>query len=32
MSNYFDNYEKLSPEIRAEIPLRRIWMLSDDGE
>ncbi len=28
----FDNYEKLSPEIRAEIPLRRIWMLSDDGE
>jgi restriction system protein len=28
----FDNYEKLSSEIRAEIPLKRIWMLSDDGE
>jgi len=28
----FVNYEKLSPEIQAEIPLKRIWMLSDDGE
>ena len=28
----FNNYEKLSPEIQAEIPLKRIWMLSDDGE
>ena len=28
----FNNYEKLSPEIQAEIPLKRIWMLSDEGE
>ena len=28
----FANYEKLSPEIRADIPLKRIWMLSDDGD
>ncbi len=28
----FNNYEKLSPEIQADIPLKRIWMLSDDGE
>jgi restriction system protein len=28
----FSNYEKLSPEIRAEIPLKRIWMLSNDDE
>ena len=28
----FSNYEKLSKEIQAEIPLKQIWMLSDDGE
>ncbi|SFG78001.1 restriction endonuclease [Oribacterium sp. WCC10] len=28
----FDNYDKLSAEIQADIPLKRIWMLSDDGE
>ena len=28
----FSNYAKLSPEIQAEIPLKQIWMLSDDGE
>ncbi|RKM56739.1 restriction endonuclease [Butyrivibrio sp. XB500-5] len=28
----FNNYGKLSPEIQADIPLKRIWMLSDDGE
>lgn len=26
----FDNYQKLSPEIRAEIPLKQIWMLSEE--
>lgn len=26
----FDNYEKLSDDIKAEIPLKRIWMLSTD--
>ncbi len=26
----FDNYEKLSDEIKAEIPLKRVWMLNDD--
>jgi restriction system protein len=24
----FNNYEKLSDEIKAEIPLKRVWMLS----
>lgn len=24
----FNNYEKLSPEIRTEIPLKRVWMLN----
>ena len=28
----FENYDKLSAELQAEIPLKRIWMLSDDGE
>ena len=28
----FDNYDRLSPEIQAEIPLKRIWMLSEDEE
>ena len=28
----FNNYERMSPEIRAEIPLKQGWMLSDDGE
>lgn len=28
----FKNYDKLSSDIQAEIPLKRIWMLSDDGE
>lgn len=28
----FANYEKLSTEIQAEIPLKRIWMLSDGEE
>ena len=28
----FKNYDKLSSELQAEIPLKRIWMLSDDGE
>lgn len=26
----FENYEKLSPAIRAEIPLKHIWMLSEE--
>ncbi|QIB70077.1 restriction endonuclease [Aminipila butyrica] len=26
----FENYEKLSPEIRAEIPLKNIWILSEE--
>lgn len=26
----FENYEKLSPAIRAEIPLKQIWMLSEE--
>lgn len=28
----FNNYDKLSSDLQAEIPLKRIWMLSDDGE
>jgi len=28
----FNNYEKISPEMQSEIPLKRIWMLSDDGD
>ncbi len=28
----FDNYDKLSPELQAEIPLKRIWMLSNDED
>jgi restriction system protein len=27
----FDNYEKLSDEIKAEIPLKRVWMLNLEG-
>ena len=30
INELFDNYEKLSPEIKTEIPLKRIWMLNDD--
>ena len=26
----FDNYEKLSPAIKAEIPLKQIWILSEE--
>lgn len=26
----FDNYEKLSPAVKAEIPLKQIWMLSEE--
>ena len=26
----FNNYENLSDEIKAEIPLKRVWMLNDD--
>ena len=26
----FENYENLSPAIRAEIPLKQIWMLSEE--
>lgn len=26
----FENYESLSPAIRAEIPLKQIWMLSEE--
>lgn len=26
----FSNYEKLSPDMQADIPLKRIWMLNDD--
>ena len=28
----FNNYDKLSSDLQAEIPLKRIWMLNDDGE
>ena len=28
----FNNYEKLSNEIKAEIPLKRIWMLNIEEE
>lgn len=28
----FANYGKLSTEIQTEIPLKQIWMLSDDGD
>ncbi|MDD6442603.1 MAG: restriction endonuclease [bacterium] len=28
----FENYEKLSPAIKAEIPLKQIWILSDKEE
>lgn len=27
----FENYEKLSPEIQAELPLKRIWVLVQGG-
>ena len=27
---YFSNYEKMSPVIKAEIPLKQIWMLSGE--
>lgn len=30
INELFENYEKLSPEIKAEIPLKRIWMLSEE--
>ena len=30
ITELFNNYKKLSPEIQAEIPLKQIWMLSDD--
>ena len=30
INELFDNYEKLSPEIQTEIPLKRIWMLNND--
>ena len=26
----FDNYEKLSPAIKTEIPLKQIWILSEE--
>ena len=26
----FDNYKKLSPAIKAEIPLKQIWILSEE--
>ena len=26
----FTNYEKLSPDMQADIPLKRIWMLNED--
>lgn len=28
----FTNYEKLSPDIRVEIPLKQIWILTSDDE
>lgn len=28
----FENYEKLSPAIKAEIPLKQIWILSDNED
>lgn len=27
----FDNYEKMSAQIRAEIPLKKIWLLSEES-
>ncbi len=32
INELFDNYEKLSSEIQAEIPLKKIWMLSDGAQ
>lgn len=26
----FDNYEKLSPALKVEIPLKQIWILSEE--
>ncbi len=30
MEEIFNNYDKMSDEIKAEIPLKRVWMLNDD--
>lgn len=30
INELFENYEKMSPSIRAEIPLKHIWMLSEE--
>lgn len=30
INELFANYEKLSPDMQADIPLKRIWMLNDD--
>lgn len=30
INKLFENYEKLSPTIKAEIPLKRILMLSEE--
>ena len=30
INELFENYEKMSPGIKAEIPLKRIWMLSEE--
>lgn len=30
INKLFDNYGKLSPSIKAEIPLKQIWILSEE--
>ncbi len=30
INELFANYEKLSPDLQADIPLKRIWMLNDE--
>ena len=32
IDEFFENYDKLSLELQSEIPLKRIWMLSDDRD